>query len=181
MSESAEALAASLTSSRNVTIEINNTARGICLADPKVYLESGGCHSPPQPTVRPLRTEVCNFTKTSGTSGAVGVLTYDIYLKGQKECKNKLAIMFSVPYDNSAYKNWVALGIFDMSRECDKSLYKEMYYNECNKFVRQEANGSCVVLNTHDQLDVMCTMSPLGRAIMKVEVWDKTDAKRLTP
>ncbi|XP_070782949.1 DELTA-actitoxin-Afr1a-like [Enoplosus armatus] len=174
MSESAEALAANLKSRRNVTIEITNITNNYCLVDPKVYLENGNCHSPPQPTVRPLKTEVCNFSKASAAaSGAVGVLTYDLFEK-QKNCATeKIAIMFSVPYDNNMYKNWLALGIYELDKECDESLYKEMYYNKEQKgFVREEAKG-CGLSFEGKNLDLMATMSPMGRAIMKVEVWEK--------
>lgn len=173
MSESAEALAANQESRRNVTIEITNITSSYCLLDPEVYLDSGNCHSPPQPTVRPTKTEVCNFSKTRAKStGAVGVLTYDLFKRGSG-AKEKLAIMFSVPFDYNIYKNWVAVGIYDKGKECDESLYKEMYYNKEQKgFVREEAKGSILLFEGKD-LDIMCTMSPMGRAIMKVEVWDK--------
>ncbi|KAM9336406.1 DELTA-stichotoxin-Hcr4a-like [Symphorus nematophorus] len=173
MSESAEALAANITSRRNVTIEITNITNNYCLLDPVVYLESGHCHSPPQPIVRPLTTEVCNFSKTSAkTSGAVGVLCYDLFEKG-KGANEVLAIMFSVPYDYTGYQNWHALGIYKKGKECDKDLFKEMYYNKEQKsFARIEAKGSCLTFQG-DKLDVMATMSPLGKAIMKVELWEK--------
>lgn len=140
----------------------------------RVYLNSGNCHSPPQPTVRPLKTEVCNFSKTSAkASGAVGVLTYDLFERNSKGAKESIAIMFSVPYDYNLYQNWVAVGIYDKDKECDESLYKEMYYNkEQQSFVWAEAHGSCLMYEGK-QLDILCTMSPMGRAIMKVELWDK--------
>ncbi|XP_039990809.1 DELTA-stichotoxin-Hcr4a-like [Xiphias gladius] len=174
MSESAEALAANLTSRRNVTIEITNLTNNYCLVDPKVYLESGNCHSPPQPTVRPLKTEVCNFSKTSAkTSGAVGVLTYDLFEKHTNCAKETIAIMFSVPYDYNMYKNWLAVGIYREGKECNEALYKEMYYNKKQEgFVREEANGSGITYEGAS-LDIKATMSPMGRAILKVEVWDK--------
>uniref|UniRef100_A0A8D3DNI5 Cytolysin Src-1-like n=1 Tax=Scophthalmus maximus TaxID=52904 RepID=A0A8D3DNI5_SCOMX len=174
MSESAEALSANLTSRRNVTIEITNLTNNYCLLDPKVYLESGCTHSPPQPTVRPLKTEVCNFTKTSAKAcGAVGVLTYDLFERKSNAAKETVAIMFSVPYDFSMYKNWMAAGIFSLGKECNEALYKEMYYNKEQKgFVRQEANGGGMTYEGAS-LDVKLTMSPMGRAIMKVELWDK--------
>lgn len=174
MSESAEALAANQTSRRNVTIEITNITNNYCLVDPKVYLDSGNCHSPPQPTVRPLQTEVCNFSKTSAkASGAVGVLTYDLFERQSNCAREKLAIMFSVPYDYNMYKNWSAVGIYNVDKECNEALYKEMYYNkEMEGFKREEAKGCCLTYEGNN-LDILCTMSPMGRAIMKVEVWDK--------
>lgn len=121
-----------------------------------------------------MKTEVCNFSKSGGsTSGAVGVLTYDVIRKGSQKAGKKIAIMFSVPYDYNLYKNWAAVGIYDQSRECQEDLYKEMYYEKSEKFTREEANGSCIMYGGNE-LEILCTMSPLGRAIMKVEVWDKS-------
>ncbi|KAM6898402.1 deep sea actinoporin Cjtox II-like [Lycodopsis pacificus] len=174
MSESAEALAANQKSRRNVTVEITNLTNSYCLIDPKVYLDSGNCHSPPQPTVRPLKTEVCNFSKTSGSAtGAVGVLTYDMFERKSNSAREKVAIMFSVPYDNNVYQNWLALGIFNQDKECNEKLYKEMYENkEQSGFVREEAKGSGLTFEG-PHFDLKATMSPMGRAMLKVEVWDK--------
>lgn len=137
----------------------------------RVFLESGEMFDPPQPTVKRLKTEVCTFTKNIAlATGSVGVLTYDLFDKTSND--ENLAIMFSVPWDNILYKNWFAVGIFPRSRACDESLYKEMYYNSQNGFVREEAKGSSITY-MGDHLIVKATMSPVGRAIMKVEVWDK--------
>ncbi|KAK5623839.1 hypothetical protein CRENBAI_003886 [Crenichthys baileyi] len=174
MTETAEALAANLKSRRNVTIEITNLTNEYCLMNPKVFLDSGSIQSPPQPTVRPQKTEVCNFSKISAkTTGAVGVLTYELFGRKSNSAKEILAIMFSVPYDYNMYKNWIAVGIYNQGKECNESLYKEMYYNkEPQGFVRQEAKGSGLTFEG-SSLDVKATMSPVGRAIMKVEIWDK--------
>lgn len=86
-----------------------------------------------------------------------------------------LAVMFSVPYDYNIYNNWFAVGIYEKGRECDKGLFKEMYNEkkqEEHGFVREEANGSGIDY-VGSYLDVKATMNPLGKAIMKVEVWDK--------
>ncbi|XP_034716888.1 DELTA-actitoxin-Afr1a-like [Etheostoma cragini] len=174
MSESAEELAANLKSRRNVTIEITNLTNNYCLVEPKVFLESGSCLSPPQPTVRPLKTELCNFSKTSAkASGAVGVLTYDLFERSSNSAKERLAIMFSVPYDYNMYKNWMGLAIYNVDKECNEALYKEMYYNkEQTGFVRQEARGSCLTFEGKT-LDLKATMSPMGKAVLKLELWDK--------
>lgn len=150
------------------------TASCFCLTNSRVYLNSGGCHSAPQPTVRPEKTEVCNFSKHSGSAtGAVGVLTYDVAKRGDKNYKEKIAIMFSVPHSYSFYQNWAAVGIYGKDRPTDESLYKEMYEaKKMENFARKEADG-CNIMFEGKFLDVMCTMSPMGRAIMKVEVWDK--------
>ncbi|XP_004080771.1 DELTA-stichotoxin-Hcr4a [Oryzias latipes] len=174
MSETAESVAASLKSRRNVTIEITNLSNNHCLINPKVYLESGSCHSPPQPTVRPEKTEVCNFGKTSSkATGAVGVLTYELFERHSNKAQETMALMFSVPYDYNVYKNWFGVGIYQQGKECNKSLYEEMYYNkEQQGFVREEAKGSGLTFHGN-RLEIKATMSPMGKAIMKVEVWDK--------
>ncbi|XP_041634195.1 actinoporin-like protein [Cheilinus undulatus] len=175
MTESAEAVAADVDSKRSVTIEILNISNNYCLINPKVYLENGEIYNPPQPTVRPLKTEVCTFTKGGGATGSVGVLTYDLYERSRNDFIETLAIMFSVPWDYNFYKNWFAVGIYKRGRTCDEALYKEMYYEKKQKehgFVREEAQGSGINY-VGDYLDIKATMGPLGKAIMKVEVWDK--------
>ncbi|XP_076000499.1 actinoporin-like protein [Genypterus blacodes] len=176
MTESAEAVAADVTSKRSITMEITNLTSNYCLVNPRVFLDNGETYNPPQPTVRPAKTEVCTFTKSSGkATGSVGVLTYDLLEKSRNDYIESLAIMFAVPWDYNLYKNWFAVGIYKKGRECDKDLYKEMYYEknpEQHGFVREEATGTGINF-VGNYLDIKATMSPLGRSIMKVEVWDK--------
>ncbi|CAG5898014.1 unnamed protein product [Menidia menidia] len=176
MTESAEAVAADVSSKRSVTIEITNLSNNYCLMNPRVFLDNGESYNPPQPSVRPLKTEVCTFTKSSGrATGSVGVMTYDLFEKSKNDYIESLAIMFSVPWDYNFYKNWYAIGVYKKGRKCDESLYKEMYYEKKEQehgFVRAEANGSGINY-VGNYLDIKATMSPLGNAIMKVEVWEK--------
>ncbi|XP_061838216.1 actinoporin-like protein [Nerophis lumbriciformis] len=176
MTESAEAVAADVESRRSVTIEITNLTNNYCLINPKVYLDNGEVYNPPQPTVRPLKVEVCTFTKSGGkATGAVGVLTYDLYERSQKDYIETMAIMFSVPWDYNFYKNWFAVGISKKGLKCDKNLFKLMYNEKKqqeNGFVREESTGTGINF-VGGYLDLKATMSPLGKAIMKVEVWDK--------
>lgn len=141
----------------------------------RVYLESGETYNPPRPTVRPLMTEVCTFSKSSALpTGSVGVLTYELLEKNPAALPETLAIMFSVPYDYDFYNNWFAVGIYKAGTKCDEELYKQMY-NEKNQaehgFVREKANGSGINY-VGSNLEIRATMNPLGKAIMKVEVWD---------
>lgn len=140
----------------------------------RVYLESGEASNPPQPTVRPLKTEVCTFSKTSAhATGSMGVLTYDLFERSRNDYIETLALMFSVPWDYNLYKNWFAIGIYPKGKECDQALYKEMYYQKNQQgFVREEANGSGINFEGK-YLDIRATMCPMGRAIVKLEVWDK--------
>lgn len=121
-----------------------------------------------------MRTEMCNFSKTTAkATGAVGVLSYDIVsIQGPPTKTGKLVIMFSVPH-GGMYDNWFGFGIFPPDTEVNKALYKTMYYDKEPKgFVRAKACGSALIYQD-EYLDVMGTMSPLSRAIMKVEIWEK--------
>lgn len=137
-------------------------------------MESGFAFSPPQPTVRSSKTEVCSFTKDDNTaSGAVGVLTYELFDRHSRQTNGIMAVMFSVPFDYTFYKNWLALGIFESTRACDKKLYDLMYDGkDFANFKRQEADGSALVFGS-GTLDVLACMSDEGRAILKLELFDR--------
>ncbi|XP_008313134.1 bryoporin-like [Cynoglossus semilaevis] len=174
MPETAESHSATLTTNRNCSMEISNLSSSYCLVNPKVYMESGFSFSPPQPTVRTNNTEVCSFTKDDNTaSGAVGVLTYDIFHMQKKSCDGVMAVMFSVPFDYNFYKNWLGVGIFEKGQACDEKLYKLMYNSkDFSHFVRHEADGSGVVFR-NNAVDIRACMSDEGRAMVKLEVYDR--------
>ncbi|XP_028311169.1 actinoporin-like protein [Gouania willdenowi] len=172
---SAEALAADVDRKRSVVIEIKNVTNNYCLMNPKVFLDSGETYNPPSPTVCPLKTEVCIFTKSSGkATGCVGVMTYDIFEKSRNDLVGTLGLMFSVPWDYNLYKNWVAVGVFKIGSNCDEALYKVMYYEKDQKghgFTREEATGSGFTYQGQG-LNIMAVMSPMAKATMRVEMWD---------
>lgn len=174
MLKTAEAVSATLTTHRNCTIEITNVSNNYCLINPKVYMSSGFCHHPPQPTVRSMKTEVCSFTKDDNTAtGAVGLLTYDLFHMQSRVCNEQVAIMFSVPFDFNLYKNRLAVGVFEGSRSCDKTLYSQMYDGkDLPNQSRAETQGSGLE-HRAQYVDLRATMSSIGRAIVKVEVYDK--------
>ncbi|TWW82077.1 DELTA-actitoxin-Aeq1c-like [Takifugu flavidus] len=174
MPETAESHLYSLTTNRNCVIEMTNLSQYFCLRCPKVYMESGFTHSPPQPTVRTTNTEVCSFTKDDNTAcGAVGVLTYELFDMRSRHCNEIIAIMFSVPFDYNFYKNWLSVGVFEHTRACDDKLYDHMYKSkDFTNFARQEANGSGLTYKGK-AVDVRACMSDEGRAIIKLEVYDR--------
>ncbi|MEQ2215332.1 hypothetical protein XENOCAPTIV_030779 [Xenoophorus captivus] len=174
MPETAESHSVTLTTNRNCTMEITNVSAVYCLVNPKIHMESGFAFSPPQPTVRSTKTEVCSFTKDDNTaSGAVGVLTYELFNMREHRCSELMAIMFSVPFDYNFYKNWLGVGIFEHTRACDNKLFDTMYKGkDFTNFVRQEANGSGVAFQGRD-VDVRACMSDGGKAIIKLELYDK--------
>ncbi|XP_029013621.1 bryoporin-like [Betta splendens] len=177
MPETAEAVSATLTSNRNCTVEITNVSSGYCLINPRVYMSSGFCQHPPQPTVRVGRTEVCSFTKDDNTAtGAVGLLTYDLFHMQSRACSERLALMFSVPFDHNLYRNRLAVGVLERACACDRALYERMYDGKDGGggggFARADASGGGLE-HAAASVDVRATMSTVGRAIVKVELFDK--------
>ncbi|XP_059204882.1 bryoporin-like [Centropristis striata] len=174
MPETAEAVSATLTTNRNCTIEITNVSTNYCLINPKVYMASGFSHHPPQPTVRSSMAEVCSFIKDDNTAtGAVGLLTYDLFHMQSRVCSDRMAIMFSVPYDHNLYKNRLAIGVVEQSRACDKHLYDQLYDGkDLSNFARSESQGSGLEYGA-TYVDVRASMSSVGKAIVKVELYDK--------
>ncbi|XP_062389145.1 bryoporin-like [Sardina pilchardus] len=174
MPETAEAVSATLTTNRNCTVEITNVSSFYCLINPKVHMSSGFCFHPPQPTVRSTKTEVCSFTKDDNTAtGAVGVLTYDLFHMQNRLCTERVALMFSVPFDKNLYKNYLGVGAFEAERACDKKLYEHMYEGkDFTMFSRIEAGASGLV-HRGAHVDLRATMSNMGQAILKLELYDK--------
>lgn len=174
MPETAEAVSATLSTNRNCTVEISNLSSNYCLINPKVYMSSGFSHHPPQPTVRPTMTEVCSFIKDDNTAtGSVGLLTYDLFHMQSRVCSDRIAIMFSVPFDRNVYKNHLAVGIMEQSNACDKNLYQQMYDGkDLSKFTRSDKCGSGIMYRG-TYTDIRATMSSIGRAIVKAELYDR--------
>lgn len=134
-------------------------------------MSSGFCHHPPQPTMPGIQPMVCSFNKDDNSAtGAVGLLTYDLFHKASRVINRRIAIMFSVPYDRNLYKNRLAVGIFEASQACDKSLYQQMYDGEQTVFVRSDGNGSGLEFKDK-QVSLRATMSTTGKAIVKVELF----------
>ncbi|XP_030626146.1 bryoporin-like [Chanos chanos] len=174
MPETAELASAAMTTNRNCTVEITNLSTVYCLINPKVHMSSGFNFNPPQPTVRTTKTEVCSFTKDDNTAtGAVGVLTYELFNMQSRSCNEQVAVMFSVPFDYNFYKNWLGVGVFEHTKPCNEALFKHMYNSkDFGDFAREEANGSGIVHRAR-AVDVRATMSNVGRAIIKVEIYDR--------
>lgn len=136
-------------------------------------MENGFTFNPPQPTLRSNKTELCSFTKDDNTaSGAVGVLTYELFHMRNRQCNELIAVMFSVPYDYNVYKNWLGLGIYEHTCDCDEKLFKLMYYEEEKNFIRKEADGSGLKY-AGKTVDLRATMSNEGKALIKLELYDK--------
>ncbi|XP_035533249.1 DELTA-thalatoxin-Avl1a-like [Morone saxatilis] len=155
---------------RQCTIEFENKCSTYTLCNPCVFIKSGFCEKPMPPTISPSESGSALFIKTPKTAcGSVGVLTYDLQKGSTQQYDGKLAIMFSNPYDFNLYSNWFAVGIFDMNKQCDENLYKEMYNKPEKKFVRGKAKDLSL---THkgETVTVRATMSDSYTPVIKVQV-----------
>lgn len=84
-----------------------------------------------------------------------------------------MAIMFSVPFDYNLYKNQLAVGVFEQSCDCDEKLYDLMYDGQdCSNFIQSEKSGSGLEYLASN-VDLRATMSSIGKAIIKMELYDK--------
>ncbi|XP_030622977.1 DELTA-thalatoxin-Avl1a-like [Chanos chanos] len=172
MNLQAENVAATMTTSRSCTIEIQNHNETYWLTNPKWHMISGQIHYPPQPTIQSTKTGMCTFTKTEmGLRGAVGVLTYELSRVEDEKCEKQVAIMFSIPFDYNLYVNEMAVGVFNNDRVCNELLYKQMYEDQENKnFKRTKAKESGLNLKA-DIVNVRATMSSGGKALIKMEIY----------
>ncbi|XP_060735712.1 uncharacterized protein LOC132852491 [Tachysurus vachellii] len=158
----------SISTIRNVSIQITNFTDRYTLTNPRTYNSSGCCLNPPQFTVAKKTSEACTFSKSaSAARGCAGVLAYKI-LKDEEHFVGDLVIMFSVPFDYILYENYLALGIFENQVSCNHNLFYEMY-NMKGTFTRQKATGS-EVMYSGQGICVKGTMSTAGKSIMKVEI-----------
>ncbi|XP_075998760.1 DELTA-sagatoxin-Srs1a-like [Genypterus blacodes] len=155
---------------RQCTVEIKNECTDFILCNPRVFFESGGCGVPLSPWVSSSSSSLAQFAKTPNTAcGSVGVFTYDLLNKTTKATTEKMAVMFSVPYDFIEYSNLYAVGVFNSGTECDLDLYNEMYYKSNSSFIRGKA---CDPYLTYEgnQVTIMAAMSDCYQPVIKVQV-----------
>nr|XP_055049405.1 DELTA-sagatoxin-Srs1a-like [Misgurnus anguillicaudatus] len=171
--QTADSVSANINCNRSCTIEINNMSEDYCLNNPKVYTYSGCCWHPPQPTISTNKTGICAITKIAFTAcGAVGVLTYDLFHLKNEECTERIAILFSVPFNYNFYDNIFGIGVIMPTCECNEALYKKMYYEIDNSFIRGKAKVSGIPYSAQ-RVKLEATMSNVGKAIIKLEIHDK--------
>uniref|UniRef100_A0A672FKH7 DELTA-sagatoxin-Srs1a n=1 Tax=Salarias fasciatus TaxID=181472 RepID=A0A672FKH7_SALFA len=128
------------------------------------------CAAPFPPSIRSNALESALFIKTPHTAcGSVGVVTYDLLNNDSSQRREKIAVMFSNPYDFNSHSNLYAVGVFDVSRECDENLYHEMYYETNDSFVRSKPDGK-VLSYRGKEVTINATMSDAYQAVIKVEL-----------
>uniref|UniRef100_A0A3Q2WY50 Uncharacterized protein n=1 Tax=Haplochromis burtoni TaxID=8153 RepID=A0A3Q2WY50_HAPBU len=155
---------------RQSGIYITNKSDRYTLCNPSLYLSSGLCQIPLPTKLECFESGNTLFSKTGGTGrGSVGVFTYDLYDPATDRADNKIAVMFSVPFDYILYSNWYAVGVFDKKTNCDYDLYCKMYHGDERGFIRGKADGHDLI-HTVDDVTIKSSMTNSSVATLKVDV-----------
>lgn len=112
------------------------------------------------------------FNKVPNTAGgAAGVFTYDLLDISTKTSSKKMAVLFKVPFNPKQTPNTYAVGVLDISKECNQELFNEMSKSSNAAFVRGPAKGPNL---THkgQNVTIMATMSNCHESVIKVELTD---------
>ncbi|KAG9330396.1 hypothetical protein JZ751_025536 [Albula glossodonta] len=135
------------------------------------YTDSGVCKVPPESIVQPGAKQRCYFEKIPGTAcGAVGVMTYDIATL-QDKAVERLAIMFSVPFNNGFFNKEIALGFFDLCQGCTKSLQNLMEEGTSQQFTWGMASHTKLEYKG-DNYIIEGFMSDDDESVIRVEIRD---------
>lgn len=154
---------------RSVVIGVHNFLT-IDLTDPRSYVHSGRIEVEPVP-IAAGEFGAAAASKNPGVTatGAVGVVTWRL---GDSE--ERLAVMYSVPYDYNLYKNWFKLAIIDGGVQTDKALYEDMYYDKgrtAGKAARADAGTATWQRTLHGQTGTLTgSMESDGHCSLFVEV-----------
>lgn len=133
-------------------------------------MEKGTCAVPPPFSIDPGKSDEFKFVKTPSTAcGSVAVFTYDLLHKDTKQFVQKIAVMFSVPFNFNFYYNWFAVGVFDQCKQYNYELYHEMYYEDEVNFVRGKACDGGLSCN-RGVVTIEATMSDAYQPVMKIKV-----------
>lgn len=127
---------------------------------------------PLSPRIRLSCTGAALVSKTPYTGrGFSGVFTYDLLDNTTRETSERLAVLFKVPYVITKRQNEYALGLFDVSRECNTNLYKDLATNTDSTVVRGQTKGPSLTFASKN-VTIRATMSHDRSPVLKVDLDD---------
>lgn len=138
-----------------------------------VYIKSGRCNVPLTPSIKPAGgTGEALFVKIPNTAGgSVGIFTYNLLDISTTNSSKKMAVLFKVPFNRKQTPNMYAVGIFDISKECNQSLFNEMSKDTNATFVRGKAKDPGLT-HISQNVTIMATMSDCYEPVLKVQMSD---------
>lgn len=138
----------------------------------RMYIKSGQCGAPLTPCIKSTGNGEALFVKTPKTaSGSVGIFTYDLFDISTKNSSKKMAVLFKVPFNRTGKSNMYAVGIFDISKDCDSDLFDDMSRNQTSTFVRGDAKGPSLTYQGQN-VTISATMSDSYQSVLKLQVSD---------
>ncbi|XP_076608393.1 DELTA-actitoxin-Ucs1a-like [Chaetodon auriga] len=155
---------------RQCGIEISNDCSTYTLCNPRIYTSSGRCTIPLPVQIKSSCSGNALFAKTPYTArGSVGIFTYDLLNNSTNTATEQIAVMFKVPFDLNLKSNVYAVGVFDISKDCIRDIYREMSKTEDKTFVRGKAKGP-VLTHKGQNITIMAAMSNCYEPVIKVQV-----------
>jgi len=171
--KSVELLSNGIRSNRTCSIQISNHLN-VPLSGPSFYNFLGVPYYNPQPAIQPKTREACSFAKKRDAPlGVKGVMTYQV-----GDSQLRLAVMFSVPYNQLAEQNHFGIAFLDDSSVnsglVGSSLFNRMYNDE-TFYGRPDrkmcpANGSIRLWIDNGDYGICGTMNERGKAIIKLDI-----------
>lgn len=157
---------------RQCKIDITNNSKRYILHNPRTYTLGGTYVDPLSPRIRLSSTGAALVSKTPYTGrGFSGVFTYDLLDNSTRDTSKRLAVLFKVSYNISMKQNEYAVGLFDVSRECDTKLYKDLATNTDSTVVRGQTKGPSLTFASKN-VTIRATMSHNCAPVLKIDLDD---------
>lgn len=139
----------------------------------RVHIKSGRNIIPLPPSIQPTTTGEALFNKVPNTAGgAAGIFTYDLLDISTKTSSKKMAVLFKVPFNLKQSLNTYAVGVLDISKECNQELFQEMSKSSNATFVRGPAKLNPSLTHAGQNVTITATMSNFHESVIKVELSD---------
>nr|UYP38785.1 mytiporin 22 [Mytilus galloprovincialis] len=148
-------------------IEIKNSTKHT-LHSPRTIVQWGFLLSPPSTAIKPGgKGHFIGHKHSAGVTGTTGVVSY---LIGETDWR--MVIMWSAPYNFDFFDNRLAVG-FIKSRD-DSNIYNRMYYENDDKFSRDNYCRSCnIIKDERDGFVIQGIMGTSHKSKVEVELSEK--------
>uniref|UniRef100_A0A3B5AQ38 Uncharacterized protein n=1 Tax=Stegastes partitus TaxID=144197 RepID=A0A3B5AQ38_9TELE len=152
----------------SLALDITQTALAVCEVaasasptDRQSCLPSWCCVYPLRPRIDPSSFGYMAFAKIPRAAcGCAGIFTYELLSSSTRTSTEQIAVMFKVPFDQNLKSNAYAVGVFDISKECNRYLFQDMTKGLDTTFIRGKAKVP-VLIHRSRQVTIMAAISML--------------------